>query len=136
MRRNALHLAVDVVLFLTVLSLAGTGLLLAYVLPGGSGRATVWGWSRHDWGELHLWIALTMLVVALLHVALNWAWVCNVACKLVGRGAPRSRWRHLGGAALIAAIVLVVVGFLYAASSAKKDTGERLRRGPPASRML
>lgn len=51
-----------------------TGCLLAYRLPPGrrgGGGLTAWGWSRHDWGDLHLWnsyvfISLNIIAHAIL----------------------------------------------------------------------
>ncbi len=64
--------------------LVGTGLVMAYRLPSGSkgGRGLeVLGYSRHDWGELHLWLAYGVLALMAVHLALNWPWLRRVAAK-------------------------------------------------------
>lgn len=121
MKRQHLHLIVDAGLFLSVLGLVLTGLLMTWVLPPGSRAASVWSWTRHEWGDVHFWLAMTMLGIALLHVALNWGWVCSVALRLVKpRGALMGQLgRHLAGAALVAALAVVIGGFLWAAGEAK-----------------
>lgn len=125
MRRNVLHLSVDVLLLLTVLGLMLTGLLIAFVLPPGQGGARVWGWTRHDWGDVHFWIAVAMLGAAVLHVILNWGWVCNVAVRLINRHAtpPRGWRRNAAGLILVGLLVAVAAGFLWLAASAKVPAG-------------
>ncbi len=125
MRRNVLHFTVDVVLFLSVLGLMLTGLLIAFVLPPGQGGAKVWGWTRHDWGDVHFWIAIVMLATVVLHVILNWGWVCNVAVRLTNRRAtPPTGWRrNAAGLVLVGLLVAVVAGFLWLAACARESAG-------------
>lgn len=136
MQRRFLKFAIDVVLFLCAMGLLLTGLLLAYILPPGSGRWQVWGITRHEWGDVHFWIAMVMLGAAVLHVLLNWSWVCMVAAGLFRRdtNAPRPTTCYAAGAGLILLVVLTVAAFLVLANHAKSrpETGrqeERLRFG-------
>lgn len=121
MNRNLLHFLIDIPLFLAVLGLAMTGLLMAFVLPPGQGGAQVWGISRHEWGDIHYWTALSMLTLALVHVTLNWTWICCVVARLVRPQAPSPQgWRqYMAGIVLVAVLVLVVGGFLWTAASSK-----------------
>jgi len=131
MGRNTLHFAVDGLLFLAVVSLATTGLLMAFVLPPGQGGWQVWGLSRHQWGDLHYWVAVTMLALAILHVALNWPWVCSVAVRLL---RPQTQslpgWRqNVAGTALVAVVAVLIGALLWGASRAKVAGGERHEGG-------
>lgn len=121
MRRNVLHLTIDIVLFLTVLGLMTTGLHIAFVLPPGSRGDTVWSMTRHDWGDVHFWMALAMFAAVVVHLILNWSWVCIVSVKLFDRRAtaPSHAKRHLAGAVVVGALVLLVGGFLLAANQSK-----------------
>ncbi len=122
MKRPHLHLLIDGLLALMGLPLVATGLLLAYVLPAHSRGATVWGWTRHDWGELHLWIAMAMLALLLVHLALNWGWVSSVAARLVGgSGKPGMGRRASAGLLVLTLIVGTLAGFLAAASASVVD---------------
>ena len=87
MARGTIHWILDVGLFLAFLALLLTGLLMAFTLPPGSGGATVWGWTRHEWGDLHFWIALAALTLVATHLALHWNWVHIVTRKLFTRAA-------------------------------------------------
>jgi len=79
MTRTAFNFLIDTLLLVLIVSLAATGLLLRYVLPPGSrggSDLSLWGWTRHEWGDLHFWIALALAALLVLHVALHWSWVC------------------------------------------------------------
>lgn len=131
MKRSNLHLAVDITLFLCVLGLLWTGLLMSFILPSGSRGATVWSWTRHEWGDLHFYLALGMIAVALLHVLLNWGWVCNAAVRLLRprAAAPSHKARNVAGAMLVLVIVGFIVGLLWAAEAAKTGIGEGRGQG-------
>lgn len=64
--------------------MAGTGLLLAFRLPPGSrgGRGlTAMGWDRHEWGDVHTWLSYAFLALIVIHLALHWRWLWQVAAK-------------------------------------------------------
>lgn len=124
MKRPYLHLLVDALLALAGLSLVATGLLMEFVLPPRSGGAEVWGWDRHEWGQVHFWIAMEILVLLLVHLAFNWAWVCSVCTRLFGgAGKPLRRRRLVLGAASLIVVIAGVAGFLLAANASVVDDG-------------
>ncbi|HSJ13736.1 MAG TPA: DUF4405 domain-containing protein [Longimicrobiales bacterium] len=118
MRKQTLNFSLDTLSFLAMLMLLGTGLLMKFTLPPGSGGKTLWGLGRHGWGDLHFWIAITLAALITLHVALHWAWVYASSRRLAGGAPPRMRRpgrERAFGYALLGAVVLAVVGFLAAA---------------------
>lgn len=85
MKRNTLNFLLDGALALLMLGLLGTGLLMRFVLPPGSGRhRLVWGWNRHDWGDVHWWLVIVFLVVLLAHLALHWQWIRITTARMLG----------------------------------------------------
>ena len=77
--------AANTILFL---ALAATGVILEWVLPhgsgGGGGRGfrggrgsvdTFLDWSRHDWGDVHFWIAVSLVAGVLIHLLLHFGWI-------------------------------------------------------------
>lgn len=66
--------------------IAVIGFIIKYVLPpgvgGGRGHGPadyLLGMNRHDWGDVHFWIALFLLSLLILHLILHWNWiVCRV----------------------------------------------------------
>lgn len=81
MKRGTLILLIDALMFLGLSALVGLGLLIKYVLlPGretwakyGSRVTLTWlGWDRHDWGTVHLVVAVIFLGLLAAHIILHW----------------------------------------------------------------
>lgn len=73
MRRSTITWVVDLAAFVGVVLLVATGFLMRYALPASSGGlhglgtgpraaarpiALILGLTRHEWGEVHFWIAV------------------------------------------------------------------------------
>lgn len=140
-KRNAVNFAVDSAALLCMVGLLTTGLLVRYVLPpgtGGRGRAglELWGLGRHDWGEIHFWISVTLVSLLLLHVALHWRWALTTAvrgARPTAERAFRSRQRTLWvtGVAFAIALAAITGGFLLIAgrhTQSTEPTGQRRGR--------
>jgi hypothetical protein len=129
MKRGTLNFIVDTLTFLVMLAMIASGLLIRFVLPPGSGeRRSLWEYTRHDWGDVHFWLAVSLAALVLVHVALHWAWVCGIVQSWLPRGrsaGPRSpARRNLAGGALLIVVAGLVVGFLWIAERSVIDTGE------------
>jgi hypothetical protein len=108
MDRNALRYIVAALALVLLIGMVLTGLLIKYVLPPGSGgrlggpALVLWGLDRHDWGAVHWWIALVLLIITLVHLLLHWTWVVTLPNRWL-RGSkagsappsPRARARAL-----------------------------------------
>jgi hypothetical protein len=87
-RRSWTNLFIDLLIAGTMLSVAVTGIVLRYALPPGSGRRhgrgglAFWGWSRHEWCDIHFWCATAVMGLLLLHVALHWNWLRSMCQRL------------------------------------------------------
>jgi len=108
MKRSDLNFLVDLVSFFTLLGLAGTGAIIKWVLPPGSGGLgrelhgghggehsgehirELLGMGRHDWGEVHLWLGTIFVVLMLVHLVLHWGWV-KYYVKLFGTAKKQPR---------------------------------------------
>ena len=94
-----------------------TGLLLAWVLPHGSGRrgVSLLGLGRHDWADIHLWLALAMTVGVVVHVLMHWTWAHQTAARLLGaRSDPLGAGRWWSLAAIGGGALLVLAGVMAA----------------------
>jgi hypothetical protein len=122
MNRSIVNFFVDLSSLLVAGVMAVTGLILAFVLPpgtGGLGRGqglALWGWPRHDWGDLHCHVATAFLVLLILHLALHWRWIWTMSSRAIHRRSgisdrARSRPRRLGGAILCGGVAALLVGF-------------------------
>jgi len=98
MKRSSLNFIIDLVAFLNLLSLAFTGFIMKYILPpgtGGRGRQLhgglggehikdFWSMTRHEWGDIHFYLALLFIVLMTAHILLHWSWLKNYLKSLFG----------------------------------------------------
>lgn len=87
--RPAWHFIVDVILLVAISALTWASAVLQFVFPRPT-RAdgwTLWGWGYDAWSNLRFGLLCAFVAMVLLHVMLQWDWVCNfIASRL-------SRWR-------------------------------------------
>ena len=92
MKRNTINFLIDVLLFVLMYVLIVTGLIMYFVLPpgsrGGGGRLLLWGWNRHDFGDLHFYLALVLIGLLFLHIIMHWNWFCCTLNRLMKRTDP------------------------------------------------
>jgi hypothetical protein len=134
-----LNFLLELVILVAVLGMIATGLTIRFVLPPGSrgGRGlSLWGLDRHEWGDLHFWIAVSLGVLLAAHVALHWAWVCALTQRWLRRGPEKPGRLSLGARSVYGMVFLVVLaalvaGFLWLASTQVVSEGPE---GPPPGR--
>lgn len=115
--RTSTNFWLDVISMVVMVGLAATGGLIHFVLPAGSGHFyELFGWNRHDIGQLHFYLAVAAVVLLALHVLLHWNWVCCVVGKAVGRETPSRRAQTTWGLALLLGIAIFLGGGLWWAS--------------------
>jgi hypothetical protein len=92
MNRTLVNVIIDLVATQLFLGMVATGYLLRFPLPPGSNKTlTLWGLSRHQWGDIHFWISLGLLAVLMIHLALHWNWIVTVIgkrCHLIKTSQP------------------------------------------------
>ncbi|MCA9407992.1 MAG: DUF4405 domain-containing protein [Candidatus Omnitrophica bacterium] len=106
MKRSFLNIIVDAVSLIAFSAMISTGFILKYILPPGSGRVerlvrgggrfgrtidTYLGATRHEWGEIHFYIALAFLFLLILHLVLHWHWIKAVTFGTKEAPVPRKR---------------------------------------------
>jgi hypothetical protein len=127
MKPTHLNALIDAIAFIAFLFLLTTGLLLEYQLPPGSGGLhdrgagqgasdrsvqLVWGWTRHEWGQIHYWLALTITAVLAFHLLLHWKWI---VCMVRGKPTAASGYRlTLGVVGLVFTVLLSAVPLMSA----------------------
>jgi type IV secretory pathway TrbL component len=100
MKRVNLNFGIDLAAFFALLMLISTGLLIEFRLPPGSGghepyghgwraleRPTpvIWDMTRHQWGEIHFWIAVTFASLLVFHLMLHWKWIVATSKNFMPR---------------------------------------------------
>ncbi len=92
MSKTGFRKAATLALWFLFCFMLGTGLLLEFrLVPGSQGGhgLTLFGMSRHQWGEYHLWAAYGFLAVLYVHLTLNFSFIKNVIAK-------KMRWPLFG----------------------------------------
>jgi len=105
MKKVMINYWLDLLALVAFALLTSTGVLMEYTLPERSGqRYTVLGLSRHEWGDLHFYIALSLFATLSLHILLHWKWIVNLTR---GHASRTSRRRLLLG--LLALLTLILL---------------------------
>lgn len=126
-KKPTLNFAIDSVAFFTFVLLITTGVLMRYLLPPGSGRiSTIWGWNRHDWGDIHFWIAVVFLSVSALHLFLHWDWI---VCKIRGRKCEDTQAQFRVLLAVIAILTLIALALAPLLSPIEQNPDNVPHRG-------
>ncbi len=88
MKKNALKYFIDVTLFIDICSIAVIGLLMGFVIPKGRvSRSEKYflGLHRHEWGDIHLYLSIFLLILLFFHIWFNWALVVQSSKRYFGR---------------------------------------------------
>jgi hypothetical protein len=86
MNKTKLNYIVDVVLGLSFLAAAITGLVLFFFLPGGvrQGRLQEFlGVIKETWSGVHTWAGIAMIVLSVVHLILHWNWIMCMTKSLL-----------------------------------------------------
>jgi len=117
--KNPVNRVLNLALYLVLCFMVGTGVILWLRLPPGSGGGhgrgrgrggageeaakTIAGFTRHEWGDWHLYAAVAFVVIAAAHLALNWTWMRKIAAS----NKPWRIWAGIAaGLAIIAALAV------------------------------
>jgi hypothetical protein len=80
---------IDILNFVLFLSVIITGVIIKYILPPGSARPqgggrgfhggrpilTLWDMDRHQWGDIHFWLAIVLCLALLIHLIQHRRWI-------------------------------------------------------------
>lgn len=81
-RRGRLNLLLNIVVGLSFLLTGISGVYFLFV-PGGQGAVDpMFLFSRLNWDLIHTWAGVTLITAGVIHFAIHWRWVVNVAMSL------------------------------------------------------
>ena len=97
MKGSTLNFIVDFISFVNLLGLAFTGFIMKYILPpgtggygrllhGGRGREEIkyfWSMTRHEWGDIHFYLAVGFVILMVVHIILHWSWIKNYFKRII-----------------------------------------------------
>jgi len=110
MKKVKINFFTDIIAFVCFVFLLSTGVIMQYLLPPGSGRwVELWKMNRHEWGEIHFWLAIVFLAVVAFHLLMHWNWIVALVLGKTasGRLGEKNRQRICYG--LVALLVLVLI---------------------------
>lgn len=129
MDKTKINFVIDALMFLCLMAMAGLGFLMKYVLlPGrqawakyGRNVELTWlGWDRHDWGEIHLYLAFILLTLLTIHLILHWKMILGLFEKLIPNHRRRVR---IALAFLIITVLLIYFPFLVTPEVRERGRG-------------
>jgi hypothetical protein len=91
MRKNDWKFIINGLMFVDICSIAVIGLIMAFVIPPGKSPDVskyFLGLHRHQWGDLHLYLSLALLLFLVVHLWFNWTWIQNSTRSYFGE-----RWK-------------------------------------------
>jgi hypothetical protein len=75
----------DLLLLLVMTGLAATGGLIHFLFPPGMGCSRLlFGLGRHDFGQIHFYLAAIAVLLLTMHVLMHCRWICSVVSKAFG----------------------------------------------------
>ena len=138
MDKTRLNFVIDALMFICLMAIAGLGFLLHYILPPGRRVHAVYGrnvdltwlgWDRHDWGDIHLYLAFALLGLLAVHLILHWSMIVGLCARLI----PDAKQRHwVVLAFLVIALLLIYFPFLITPEVGERGRGGGRGIGPPA----
>jgi len=97
-RGTQLRLALNVLVGLSFLVTAVTGVYLLFAPSSGGGHSAsssvTFLFSRATWDLIHTWAGVAVIVVGVAHLVIHWQWVKNVTRRLALSLRPRPRQRE------------------------------------------
>ncbi len=93
-----LNLVIDTLMFLVFMSVAGLGFLMKFVLLPGYKINEIygtdidlffWGLDRHQWGAIHLYLALSWVILLIFHIIFHWRSIVSIFKRMVPGKAIR-----------------------------------------------
>lgn len=135
--RDKFNLLIDLLLTLALALIAGIGFLIKYILPPGRERILKYGdnkdlfflgLDRHQWGGIHLIVALAMLGLLLLHILLHWkTLLCLMRKAIPATGLRRFLW------AIVGILSFAFLLFAFFISPEQREAGDFLHRNSHSS---
>jgi hypothetical protein len=112
--KSKLNISIDILLFVLLVTMAGIGFLMKFVVVPGEVRNEIYGnnvdleffgRTRHEWGHIHLIIGIIFLALLVLHIILHWRLIVSLfRCLFPARFV---RYGVVGIICIIAIIALV-----------------------------
>lgn len=123
MKKTTVNLVLDITAGLLFLAMMFTGFIIRFPLPPGSNKSLMlWGLTRHEFGTVHAWISLGLVLVLLLHLVLHWHWVTAMIGKKLFNITANNRLSVRAGLLTVLTVMVLFSIFAFAAYQSVCDT--------------
>lgn len=118
-KKSTWNFLVDSLSLLAFSLMLSTGSILWWILPHGGGPRSrggggsehldreLLGFTRHQWGDVHAYVACVFLALLIIHVVLHWSWIRAMAWGTAENPKPVAQ--RIEVLLALAAIVLIIV---------------------------
>jgi len=103
MKRDSVNFILNLASFFIFFAILATASVMIWVLPHGEGQGLrfrgargagevneLLGLSRHEWGDVHLWLGAAFVALMVIHIILHWSRVRHYVKSIFGGEAKRS----------------------------------------------
>jgi hypothetical protein len=114
---------VDAALFSSAIIAALSGIYFLFLPSGGyrGGRNSLYNaqvlFTRQTWDNLHTWGGVAMIAVAIIHLAIHWPWVVNMARRTFNELTGKCGCMNAHGRWNLILNIVVGLSFLFSALS-------------------
>jgi len=136
MKKTHWKYLVDTFLFLSLVGIVLIGILLGFFLPKGprvpESSKYFLDLHRHQWGNIHFYLALAFIALVILHLILEWDWVKAQARKIF-----KKNWASALISTAVASLLVIFLFWLFYPKTpgAYEDYGVRAGRGAQAEAL-
>lgn len=118
---------IDLLSFIVLITMISTGTLLKFTLPPRSGGDSIWGLTRHQWGEIHYCLAVAFLLLMTVHLLVHFRYIKSA---VLGRVTREQGYRIVIG--IVSLVLLIALAFAPMMSSVDDGrdpgSGKRLQQ--------
>jgi hypothetical protein len=120
MNKSNLIKLVELISFICLLVLISKGALLKFSLPPRSGGASVWGFTRHEWGDIHFYISVFFLVLMSIHLLLH---IKFIKAAILGKLSREKNYRIIVGVISLLVLLALIFSSLFYKVENKGEKG-------------
>lgn len=128
MKKTDWKYLVDTLMFLCIVGIVFIGALMGFVLKEGPVKDETQkyflGLHRHQWGDIHLCLALAFTAFLVIHLIFEWSWIKGKARRLF-----KKNWNFVLPLTLIASIAIVFFFWLFSPKYSENYAGYGTQSG-------
>ena len=118
--KNKLKYLADIILFISMFGLAGTGIIMAFCTQSGPRVEESLKYflklHRHQWGTIHFYFSIILVIFVIIHLILEWDWI-----KLQTQKILKSNWNLV--TLVFLSIFILFLGWSFTSKNYDKFSG-------------